>query len=135
MRYLRLIALFGFIYWTYSVFNKPLDVSILTHSYIQEDLRNIIKFAVEDALPDAKDIEFSRMNTENKNLNQVQANFLYGFTTMSEIGPHRLEIEGRAMLNRIEKFENGNESWSLDSIQLGNETIEFQEPVVIEVEI
>lgn len=135
MRYLRLMLLFGFIFWTYSFVKTPLNVKIITHSYIQEDLRNIIKVAIQDALPDAKDIRFSSMNTENKASNAVLANFIYGFTSISEIGPHRIEVEGSAMLNRDEVSQDGTEVWSLDKIKLGDETLEFQEPLVIEVEL
>ena len=133
MRYFRLLLVALLVFVSFQmVYNDP-QVTVITHSYIQEDLKNIIQVAIEDALPDAKKISFKRMNTENLSSNQIKASFIYGFTSTSEIGDHRIEIEGSAVLNRFES-EGNTDSWSLDSIQLGDESLDFQEPIVIEVE-
>lgn len=134
MRYLRLLVIFALILWSYFLVKNDPPISINTHSFIQEDLRNIIKIAIQDALPDAKEISFKRMNTENISENVVRANFIYGFTSLSELGNHRIEIEGQATLNRYQTTDFGD-NWSLDKIQLGDETLEFQEPIIIEVEL
>ena len=133
MRYFRLIIVALLVFVSFKMVYTDPQVTVITHTYIQEDLKNIIQIAIEDALPDAKEIRFERMNTENLAENQVKANFIYGFTSTSEIGDHRIEIEGSAVLNRFES-EGNLDSWSLDSIQLGDESLDFQEPIIIEVE-
>lgn len=133
MRYLRLILLVIFVYWTYQGMHKPVAISVYTHSVIQEDLRNIIRMAIKDALPDATNIRFAKMSTEGMGDDQVVASFVYGYNTESESGSDYYEIEGRALLNRYPS-EEVLESWSLDQIVLDKEAIEFQDPILIEVE-
>lgn len=133
MRYLRLLALLAFVYWTYCGVNQNLAVSVYTHSVIQEDLQQIIRAAITDALPDAQDIRFYKMSTENLDADAVVANFIYGYRTINGDNSDFYEIEGRALLNRYSKKDEA-EAWSLDKIMLEKEAIEFENPVVIEVE-
>ena len=133
MRYLRLIILVVFVYWTYTGMNQTLKVSVYTHSVIQEDLRGIITSAIRDALPEATNIRFYKMNTESIGDNQVVASFLYGFNTVTELETDYRMIEGSALLNRYNE-EGEAEVWSLDRIQLEKEAIEYTEPLLIEIE-
>lgn len=115
--------------WMVAHSKKPVAESV--HVGIQNDLKRIITEYVQKNLPASKNLRFQKFWTETLNDKKVKAYFLYSFEDTTEEGePAEVEIDGSAVLNKIE--EKGNESiWSFDELQILDSKVAFSEPIQI----
>ena len=107
------------------------SVSEAVHIGIQNDLKRIIAEYVQKNLPESKNLRFEKFWTESIKKNKVKASFVYSFEdNTQENGPAIVEIEGSAILNKVEESVD-TVTWSMDELQIQDNRIDFQEPIHI----
>lgn len=92
-------------------------------------MRNILNQAVKIAAPTAEEIEILRLSNNIKDAKNMEANFTIKFLQPDDLKA-KIEMQGVAKLSLIDEVED---SWSIDEIQMGDDTIEFQEALKIEI--
>ncbi|MFK8137857.1 MAG: hypothetical protein AB8E15_05815 [Bdellovibrionales bacterium] len=133
MRYFHLLVFAVLIYWSHSVVTAPRTVSVESHVFIQDDMKNIIVDAINEALPIATNITFEKMWTSLHYSGKILAEFTYSYEMETEDGAQKIEIQGSGELSKYK--ENNQTAWSLDLLTLGDESITFDEPYLIEAEV
>ncbi|NJL25780.1 MAG: hypothetical protein HC902_11795 [Calothrix sp. SM1_5_4] len=115
--------------WMIAHAKRPVTESV--HIGIQNDLQRIIAEYVQKNLPESKNFRFQKFWTETVNKNKVKAYFVYSFEDKTEEGePAEVEIEGSAMLNKIEETPETS-TWSFDELQILDNKVNFTEPIHI----
>ncbi len=128
MKYLNLIILFAFVYWSWGVAKTPASISEETHLSLQQDLKTIISNYISENLPNSKNLKFERLWTERVNENQIKATFNYSFDDPGEdIAAARIIIDGYAVLNRKGQDNPEYEVWNFDELFILNNHIQFEE--------
>lgn len=121
------VALIGS--WVVVHAKRPVAESV--HVGIQNDLRAIITEYVQKNLPNAENLRFEKLWTETLKKDKVMAKFVYSFEDKTEGGePAIVEINGSATLRKIEETPE-MATWSLDQLQILDNTVNFTEPVQI----
>jgi len=121
------VALIGS--WFLAHRDAPIPESV--HQGIQNDLKRVISEYVQKNLPNSKNLTFKKFWTEALQKNKVKASFVYSFDDANEkSGPINMEIEGYAILNKVNEDPNSTE-WSLDEIHVLNNGLEYKEALKI----
>lgn len=123
-----LVASWKLVHWQRAVAQS-------VHVGIQADLKNIITEYVQNNLPESKNLRFEKFWTETVSKNRVKAYFVYSFEDTAENGDDALvAIEGSAGLNKISETPEAV-TWSLDELQILDNSVTFSEPIHITAEI
>jgi hypothetical protein len=106
-------------------------VSEAMHVGIQNDLKNIITEYVQKNLPNSKNLRFDKFWTETVKKDLVKATFVYSFEDpSSENGGTVTQIAGSALLDKGDETAE-SVTWNLNSLQIQDSSVEFQEPIHI----
>lgn len=129
MKYLSLLFLVICMSWSWAISHSPAPVAETTHVGIQNDLKRLISEYIKENAPEAQGLRFEQFWTQTLNKNQVKAVFSYSFQQGEEGDPRtaRIGIEGYALLNRGDDPSGEYDVWSLDSLFVENNRIEFKE--------
>ncbi len=127
MKYISFIGLVIVIFLSQFLVRSPEGASFQTHSSIQSELQEFIRTYVQEHLPNAQEFKILSIYSEPAGEKKVKVNFNYSFkVTDAIIGKTKTELEGAALLTEIEDGK-----WSLDSIQIDGQKLEFDDPVII----
>jgi hypothetical protein len=108
---------------------RPISESV--HAGIQSDLKRVISEYVQKNLPQSKNLRFEKFWTETVSKTQVKAYFAYTFEDSTEEGqPAEVEIEGSAVLNKVEETADSS-TWSFDELKILDNQVNFTEPIQI----
>lgn len=135
MKFLNLIILVLILSWSWAVIQKKPLMHQEIHYSIQSELRTLIESSIKSQLPSAQNVQFTKFWTENLGSKKIKASFLYSFEDAATETADQAELsfEGYAILNRSAEA-SGNEDvelWNLDELKIENNTIEYNNGVVI----
>ncbi len=133
MRYVSLVLIVLFMWWTWSVAKNPATLSEDVHVGLQEDLRRVITEYIQENLEGATDVRFEKFWTETLKDNQVKATFSYSFDepAKGEASGARIGVEGYAILNRVKEQDSPYDVWSLDELTVQNNRVIFKDGVIV----
>lgn len=135
MKFLNLILLVLLLSWSWAVIQKRPLMHQEIHYSIQTELKTLIETSIKSQLPSAQNVQFTRFWTESLGNKKMKASFLYSFEdSAAEVSEQaQLSFEGYAILNRSTE-SSGDENvelWNLDELKIENNTIEYNNGVVI----
>ncbi|MCH2533997.1 MAG: hypothetical protein MK008_06115 [Bdellovibrionales bacterium] len=135
MKFLNLILLVLLLSWSWAVIQKKPLMHQEIHYSIQTELKTLIETSIKSQLPSAQNVQFTRFWTESLGNKKMKASFLYSFEdSAAEVTEQaQLSFEGYAILNRSTE-SSGDENvelWNLDELKIENNTIEYNNGVVI----
>ena len=121
--------------WSWAVIQKKPLMHQEIHYSIQTELKTLIETSIKSQLPSAQNVQFTRFWTESLGNKKMKASFLYSFEdSAAEVTEQaQLSFEGYAILNRSTE-SSGDENvelWNLDELKIENNTIEYNNGVVI----
>ena len=131
MRYLHLLICFLILIFSKQCYDISPKVDIDTHQKIHRDLENVLRYSIQTASPNAEDIEFQYVRSRALNPDLVEVYFSVSFVSPDDFNV-KIILEGSSSLER--HAEDGSNKWSIQSFILGDEQIEFQEEIIIEVD-
>jgi hypothetical protein len=131
MKYISIVVFGAFLVWTWSVVHNAPDLSFETHSGIQERLADLIVDTVKSKKPQASDVVIEKIWTEQEDKNKVKAFFIYSFKDQTEEGTITSRIEGNGWLERQPNDGTEKDLWKLTKVQTNNDSIQFDEAMVI----
>jgi hypothetical protein len=114
--------------WMMAYAKKTIPESV--HVGIQNDLKRVITEYVQKNLPESKNLRFEKFWTETVKKDRVKASFVYTFEDASQGGPAEVEIEGSAILNKVDETPE-NSTWSFDQLQILDNQVHFSDPIQI----
>lgn len=118
--------------WTWGLIHSTSPVTFETHAGIQEKLSTLIQTIIQSKIPNATDVNVSKMITENLSNNQVKAIFSYSYTEPQENGEVSEQIiDGEAVLAREASENPDDDKWVLQSVKTTGDSITFVEGTVI----
>jgi hypothetical protein len=115
---------------SWAMVHAPRPVAESVHIGIQSDLKNIIAEYVQKNLPESKNLVFDKFWTETVNKNQVKASFVYSFDNPSDGEDATVQIEGSALLNKVDESPE-TVTWSFDQLMISDNKVTFSEPIQI----
>jgi len=132
---MKLVSLFVFalaLVGSWRLIHAERLVGESVHAGIQSDVKSIIAEFVKSKLPESQELHFKKFWTETLSKDKVRASFLYSFRdeSSSDVGPGEIEVEGTAILNKIEETPEAS-TWSLDELMVSGSHITFDEPLQI----
>ncbi len=136
MRYLSLIVIVFFMWWSWSATKNPNLIPEDTHVGIQEDLKRVITEYVKDNLPNVKEVKFNKFWTQTLEENRVKAVFSYTFdddgtdqtgATATSKSAATVGVAGYAILNHSKQENSEYDVWSLDELNVENNHIIFKD--------
>lgn len=135
MKFLNLILLVLLLSWSWAVIQKRPLMHQEIHYSIQTELKTLIETSIKSQLPSAQNVQFTRFWTESLGNKKMKASFLYSFEDSAAEATEQaqLSFEGYAILNRSTE-SSGDENvelWNLDELKIENNTIEYNNGVVI----
>lgn len=135
MKFLNLILLVLLLSWSWAVIQKQPLMHQEIHYSIQTELKTLIETSIKSQLPSAQNVQFTRFWTESLGNKKMKASFLYSFEDSAAEPNEQAELsfEGYAILNRSTE-SSGDENvelWNLDELKIENNTIEYNNGVVI----
>lgn len=121
--------------WSWAVIQKRPLMHQEIHYSIQTELKTLIETSIKSQLPSAQNVQFTRFWTESLGNKKMKASFLYSFEDSAAEAAEQAELsfEGYAILNRSTE-SSGDENvelWNLDELKIENNTIEYNNGVVI----
>ena len=129
MKYISLLVFVVIIALSQILINSSNAVSYETHSSVQIELKNFIQAYIQEHVENLKDFRILNFNSEMIEDSKIKVNFNYSFKVSdATTGLSRSELDGVAMLTKVKDKEN---EWSLDSIQIEEQKLEFQDPIII----
>ena len=132
MKFVALAVLLLALVCSWREAQSPGDISSAIHMSLQSELQQFIQKYIADNVPSAKDIRFHRLWTKPIDIDTVDAQFEYSFSSMAEgEGMAKTILAGSARLHRIPGNDPAKEGWSLARVQIDDQTIEFEEGVMI----
>lgn len=124
MKFFALILLFVLLAWSWQGYKHTGDVPVAVHYNLQTELRTFIIDYVEKNVPGATQIQFHRFWTEPTQTSEVRAVFEYSFESKDGRGETTsTRLKGVAYLT---PEAGGLDQWSLDRVEVNNQTIDFQ---------
>lgn len=132
---IKLVSFFVFLgsfIWTWSLFNSHDKINLATHAGIQSKLMLLIEDTIKTLKPHASDFEILSIYTEKIDDNQVSAHFAYKYSDQLE-GEEKTKqtLSGEALLYRGLSENPHDEKWVAKSIKTSNDSIEFQQGLVV----
>lgn len=115
---------------SWALVHAPRPVAESVHVGIQNDLKNIIAEYVQKNLPDSKNLRFEKFWTETVKKDQVKASFVYTFDNMDGGEDAQVEINGSAILNKVDETPE-TVTWSFDQLTISDNKVTFSEPIQI----
>lgn len=136
MRYLKVLLLFVLFTLSKCAYDASSEIKVKTHQQMQQDFSKILEDAILQAVPNAKEIKLEYIKSNLVNENQIQILFSSQFLNDNNENEEEVlvSLEGSGFLNRIHKNGQATIKWSLDSFSLGDESIQFQKEIIIEVD-
>jgi hypothetical protein len=137
---IKIISLIVFIaafIWTWSLFNSPTTMGVDIHAGIQSKLTLLIEDSVKAKRPTMTNFQLNKMYTEKVDDNKVKAFFTYQFDDASagDAGDKQdvatQSISGEAVLVKALSEDPAVQKWLLQSVNTGNETLDFKEGITI----
>ena len=118
--------------WTWILFNTHDKIDSSIHAGIQSKLMILIENAVKASRPNSSDFEIVNIYTKKINDNQISAHFSYKFTEhLEEKENVHQAVAGEAILNRTPSENPSDQKWVVQSVKTDNNTIEFQDGLII----
>jgi hypothetical protein len=131
MKIVSILVFLGAMVGSWCLVHSTRPVTESMHVGIQNDLKNIITDYVQKQLPNSQNLQFEKFWTETVKKDRVRASFVYSFEDSDdESGPVLTEIEGFAVLNKVEETPE-TVTWSLDELTIQDSAVNFQDPVRI----
>ncbi len=115
---------------SWALVHAPKPVAQSVHVGIQNDLKNIIAEYVQKNLPESKNLRFEKFWTETVKPSQVKASFTYSFDNPDGGENAQVEIEGSALLNKIDETPE-LVTWSFDQLVISDNKVTFTDPIQI----
>lgn len=115
---------------SWAMVHAPRPVAESVHIGIQSDLKNIIAEYVQKNLPESKNLVFQKFWTETVNKDRVKASFSYSFDNDSDGETANVEIQGTAILNKVDENPE-TVTWSFDELTISDNKVTFSEPIQI----
>lgn len=135
MKFLNLVLLVFILSWSWAVMQKQPMVHQEIHYSIQTELKTLIENSIKTQLPTAQNVRFARFWTESMGASKIKASFLYSFEDAATQASEQadLSFEGYAILNKSSENSGDKdiEFWNLDELKIENNTIEYNNGVVI----
>tara|TARA_B100001248_G_C27399436_1_gene468783 strand:+ start:9511 stop:9927 length:417 start_codon:yes stop_codon:yes gene_type:complete len=133
MRYIKLLLFFTLVVVSKNAVQEMNSISLDTHMKMQQDFSIILKDAILLAVPTATEISNENIRSKVLSKDEIQIAFNSQFLN-SENSNVKIILEGLADLNRIYENDTPTNKWSIDSFTLGDEEVEFQDEILIEVD-
>ncbi|MBX7231199.1 MAG: hypothetical protein K1X29_03840 [Bdellovibrionales bacterium] len=131
MKYFSLIIILFMMGLSWRIHHFNFSLTEQTHMELQDELKKLITDYVQQQLPNSQNLQFNRFWTETVNNKKIKASFIYSFEDDDDdIGKAQVEIEGYAILNQTDEHSS-RVSWSLDTLVVSNNNIEFKEPLTV----
>lgn len=136
MRYLAVLLILMAMISTWRVVNNAAPIESRIHGHLQRQLMNMIQSYVAEKRPAASPVVFNYLWTETLNSEEVKAYFSISYTDVIDDGGATDEKRaGTALLKRLKGEEEvegeKTERWSLESVQVDQETLVFTDAIVI----
>ncbi len=132
MKFVALGVLLLVLVWSWRGTQRPGDVPSAIHMSLQTELQQFIQKYISENVPSVKNIRFHRLWTKPIDVDTVDAQFEYSFSSLAEgEGTAKTILAGSARLNRVPGDDPAQEGWSLARVQIDDQTIEFEEGVLI----
>lgn len=131
MKYISFALFLLALAWSWSMFYENQGLDFKTHALIQIELEEIIRKAIEEGRPEAENLRFHKLWTEDVSANQIRAHFKYSFID-SVSDNERIEqtIQGTGILSRLPEDSQDNPSWSLE-VNVDGDEMAFQKGLVV----
>lgn len=129
MRYIKLLLLVILVYFSKCFFDPEVSKDFKLHTSIQEDMKSILAESIKIAVPNADNIQFAKLWTSRIDKQAIQVDFSFSFDDMATKNPINLWLQGFATLKQLAPSK-----WSLESIKIEDETIDYKNELIIEVE-
>lgn len=111
---------------------NPSDIPAAIHFSLQSELQQFIQKYISENVASAKEIKFHRLWTKPVDIDTVDAQFEYSFLSQADgEGLAKTLLSGTARLNRVQGAEAASEGWSLARVQIDDQTIEFEQGMLI----
>ncbi|MBX9767623.1 MAG: hypothetical protein K2X47_10165 [Bdellovibrionales bacterium] len=132
MKFVSLGVLLLVLIFSWRETQRPGDIPAAIHFSLQSELQQFIQKYISENVASAKDIKFHRLWTKPVDIDTVDAQFEYSFLSQSDgEGVAKTLLAGSARLNRVPGKEAASEGWSLARVQIDDQTIEFEQGVLI----
>lgn len=129
MKYLSLIAFVVIIGVSQFLVSASNNIPYQTHSSIQSELKKFIQNYIEEHIENLKDFKILNFRSEMAEDNVIKVYFNYNFKVGDSMtGVSRTELNGLAILTKVKDKEN---EWSLDSVQVEDQKLDFEDPIII----
>ena len=131
MKYLSALLFILLLRWSWNAAYSDRPIQLETHTLIQAELAEIIEDVVSKNMPQAENLYFHKLWTENVSKDQIRATFKYSFEDPVDGDTVEQTVEGFAMLKRISTEGADENSWSLEKVQVQGDVIEFKKGLLI----
>ena len=127
MSYINAIIFFFIIWLSQFATSIERSVSYEQHIQLQTELGEFIQTYVTQNIPTATNFKMHSLYTKPPKKGKLRAYFDYSFVESNT--QTTTELKGFAVLKKIE--DKPVQKWSLDSVEISGEKINFSEPIVI----
>lgn len=127
MKYIGVLVFAVALIWSWNLVHSPSQVSLETHSGIQQKLAELIYETIKTKKPNAQQIKIDRVWTEYVNPEKVKAFFTYSYQEDQVAS----SIRGEGVLERQKEDASGLDKWSLTQVKTTNDTIVFEEGLLV----
>lgn len=135
MKYLSVVVFAILLTWTWTVINNIPSVSFETHTAIQSKVAQIIEETIKSKKPEALNVVIDQIWTENLSDNSLIAHFSYKYKENSaSTGVTESKLTGTGKLDRLEDDGSGVDRWKLYQIKTSNDSITFEDALVVATE-
>lgn len=131
MSFLQTVLLVFVLSWSWCAFKPKPGVSDVEHTQMQFQVKGFIKDYVMKNSPEAENIQFSELWSENLKTGRIKVHFKYTIVEKSEASNSaNVDLSGAITLSKDLTSETNQ--WNMEGLQLKDETIQFNEPLVVE---
>lgn len=131
----KIVSLIVFIFalsWTWFQFRKVDSMTVEIHAAVQSKLQLLIEETIKQKIPDLQNFRFLKMYSEKIDENKIKATFSYEYEDPNQKTKQR--ISGDAYLVRALSEDPTLKKWTLQRVVTGQETIEFEDGLLISPE-